>query len=193
MNYTFAFFKISFYLCALIFIHLNNMKKLVLFTLLSVALISCSGNKKQQVETTFELDNLMLVAEEKVNDTIAVVGYVTHTCKESGKRCFIVSESQEISLRVEAGGEISVFDAELVGSKLEITGILKEQKRLSLGDIAEMEKGVQERIEGGESEESCASEKSNIEDMRKWMEAHNRDQYVIYYMDGLSFKKLEQK
>ena len=193
MNYIFAFLKFSFYLCALIFIHLHNMKKLVLFTLLSVALISCTGNnKEQQVETIFELDDLMLVADQKVNDTISVVGYVTHTCKESGKKCFIVGESQEISLQVLAGGEISGFDGELVGSKLQINGIIKESQ-LSQEAIAEMEKGVQEKIEGGESEESCAAEMSNIEDMRKWMEAHNKDYYVTYYMEGLSFKKLELK
>ena len=188
---SFALFNYCFYLCALIYIHLHNMKKLFLFTLLSVALISCSENKKQ-VETIFELDDLMLVVDQKINDTITVIGHVTHTCMHSGQKCFIVGESQEITLQVLAGGEISSFDAELIGSKLEITGVLKE-KQISQEAIAEMEKGVQEKLEGGESEESCASEKSNIEDMRKWMESHNKDYYVIYYMEGLSFKKLEQE
>ena len=169
------------------------MKKLVLFTFLAVALISCTGNnKEQQVETIFGLDELMLVVDQKVNDTVSVVGYVTHTCKESGKKCFIAGESQEISLEVLAGGEIEVFDAELVGSKLQITGVIKESQ-MSQEAIAELEKGVQEKIEGGESEESCAAEMSSIGEMRKWMEAHNKDYYVSYYIDGLSFKKLEQQ
>ena len=158
-------------------------------------LVSCSGGSKQAevIESkTFELDELMLLADQKINDTLTVVGFVTHTCKHSGQRCFIVGESQDVSMRIEAKGEISSFDAELVGSKLAVTGIIKEQ-RLSQDYIADVEKGVQERIEGGESAESCASELKNIEDMLKWMVANNKDYYAIYYMEGLSFEKLAQE
>jgi len=167
------------------------MKKLVLFTVLALALFSCSGSK-EQVETVFELDNLMEVADQKLNDTITVVGHVTHVCMHSGQRCFIVGESQEITLRVEAGEQIGSFDSDLVGSKLAITGVFKESKRLSEDEIADKEKEVQEKIEGGESAETCASEMNNIEKMRKWMEAHGKDFYAIYYMDGLSFEKVEE-
>jgi len=168
------------------------MKKFFLFALLLIALASCSGNIKQAEVaevTTFELDDLMLLADQKINDTLTVVGYVTHTCKHSGQRCFIEGESQDISMRIEAKGDIGSFDAELVGSKLSVTGIIKEQ-RLSQEYIAEAEKEVQERIEGGETAESCAAEMSNIEKMRNWMEANNKDYYALYYMEGLSFKKL---
>ena len=166
------------------------MKQLLLFSVLSLALISCSGNK-EQTETAFELEDLLAVADQKVNDTIMVVGYVIHVCEHSGERCFIVGESQEISLRIEAGEAIGSFDSELIGSKLEITGILKEGMRLSHGDIAEREKNVQEKLSGGESAESCASEMNNINEMLNWMKEHDKDYYAIYYMDGLSYKKLE--
>jgi len=168
------------------------MKQFLLFTVLSFALVSCSGNGKQAEvaqDKTFELDNLMLLADQKINDTLTVVGYVTHTCKHSGKKCFIVGESQGISMQILAGGEIESFDAELVGSKLSVTGVIKEY-HLSQEAIAEDEKSVQERIEGGESAESCAAEMSSIEEMRKWMEANNKDYYVIYYMEGLKFEKM---
>ena len=171
--------------------NIHNMKKLVLFTVLFSALFSCSGNKKQ-AETTFELDNLMTMVDQKVDDTITVIGHVTHVCMHSGRRCFIVGESKEISMRVEAKGVIGEFDSELVGSKLAITGIIKEGNRRSQESIEESEKDIQKRIEAGESAHACATEMKNIEDMRKWMEKHGKDYFVIYYMDGLRYKKLEK-
>jgi nitrogen regulatory protein PII len=174
------------------------MKQFLLLAVLSLALFACSGNKKQAETSneeqtsalTYELDNLLAVADREVDQTITVIGYVTHTCKHSGKRCFIVGESQEASLRVEAKGEIEAFDRDLVGSKLAITGILKEQ-HLSKEYIAEMEKDVELKKEEDGSAEACAAELSNIDDMRKWMKEHNKDYYVIYYMDGLDYEILE--
>ncbi|MDR2802480.1 MAG: hypothetical protein LBB31_04595 [Prevotellaceae bacterium] len=179
------------------------MKQLLVFAALSFALVACSGNKKRAnapaaasatsavaEASTFPLDDLLAVADQEVDKTITVVGYVTHTCKHSGKRCFIVGESQEASLRVEAKGEIGGFNRELVGSKLAINGILKE-RRLSQEYIAEMEKNVNLKKQEDGAAESCEAELSNITDMRKWMKDHNKDYYVIYYMDGLSFETLD--
>ncbi|MDR1610348.1 MAG: hypothetical protein LBS08_02420 [Candidatus Symbiothrix sp.] len=178
------------------------MKQLVVFAVLSLALVACSGNKTQteasneaqstavSESTTFELDSLLAVADREVDKNITVVGYVTHTCKHSGKRCFIVGESQEASMRVEAKGEIGGFNRELVGSKLAINGTLKE-RRLSQEYIAEMEKDVNLKKQEDGNAESCAAELSNIADMRKWMKDHGKDYYVIYYMDGLSFETLD--
>ena len=169
------------------------MKRLFLFSVVAVfALFSCSGNK-QQVETAasaFEVDQLLTVAEQQVDETVTVVGYVTHTCKHSGKKCFIVGESQNVSLRVEAQGEIETFSADLVGSKLLITGVLKEQ-HISEETINELENSVKllENQEG--MEEVCAAEMSNINDMRQWMKDHGKDYYAMYYMDGLKYDVLD--
>jgi hypothetical protein len=180
-----------------------RMKQLVVLAVLSVALFSCGGNKKTEASedknltasvTTetpvYELDSLLAVADQEVEKTIKVVGYVTHTCKHSGKRCFIVGESQEASIRVEAKGEIGGFNRELVGSKLEITGILKE-RRLTKEYIDQLEQDVEKKKTEDATAESCAAELSNINDMRKWMKDHGKDYYVIYYMDGLNFTTIE--
>ena len=177
------------------------MNRLVLFLGLSIALLSCGGNRQQSDASAdsqcsaskypvIELDELFAVADQNLEDTITVVGYVTHTCKHAGKRCFIVGESQEASFRIEAKGEIGGFNRELTGSKLAVTGVVKE-RRLSQEFIAEMEKDVNSRMEEDGSAESCAAELSNIEDMRKWMKDNDKDYYVIYFMDGLSFDELE--
>jgi len=170
------------------------MKKLFLLTALSIALFSCSGNRNKSAVTNefpvYELDELLKVAEQEVDNTVTVVGYVTHVCKHSGKRCFIVGESQKTSLRVEAAGDFGGFDRELEGSKLSITGVLMED-RWSEEFISEMEKNVHARMEEDGSVEKCAAELSNINDMRQWMKDNDKDYFVFYYMDGLSFDVLE--
>jgi len=155
-------------------------------------LFSCSGNKKQAEASAapFELDNLLAVADQQVDATITVVGYVTHTCRHSGKRCFIVGESQEASLRVEAEGEIETFSSELIGSKLAVTGVLKEFQ-ISEESINEMEVEVKELENEEGMAETCAAELSNISDMRQWMKDHDKNYYTIYYMDGLSYEVLD--
>ena len=168
------------------------MKQLLICSILAAVLFSCSGIKKQ-AETpapSFELDNLLAVADRQVDSTLTVVGYVTHTCKHSGKRCFIVGESQEASIRVEAQGEIETFSPELIGSKLAITGVLKEQQ-LSEEYISDFESQVK-ALEGQEGmAEVCAAELSSISDMRKWMKEHDKNFFVIYYMDGLKYNILD--
>ena len=180
------------------------MKQLFLLAVLSVALFSCSGNKKAETvaENTgttavvdeqlpaFGLDSLLKVADRELDKTVKVNGYVTHTCKHSGKRCFIVGESQTVSMRIEAKGDIGGFNRELVGSKIEVSGTLKE-RRLTKEYIAEMEKDVELKKKEDGSAESCAAELSNIADMRKWMKDNDKDYYSIYYMDGLNFTVLD--
>ena len=173
------------------------MKQFLFLATFAVALFSCTGNQKQAEATdvAFGLDNLLAVAEQEVDNTITVVGFVTHTCKHSGKKCFIVGESQTASLRVEVEpeGEIDVFTPDLIGSKVAITGVLKEQ-HLSSEYIDEMENEVkQQQKEGIETEEVCATELSNISDMRQWMKDRGKDYYAIYYMDGLKYEVLDLK
>ncbi|MDR2086704.1 MAG: hypothetical protein LBP72_05965 [Dysgonamonadaceae bacterium] len=179
------------------------MKQTFLLIVLSSVLFSCNGNKKTAIEESnsvgastfaelpvFELDNLLQVAEQELDKTVKVVGYVTHTCKHSGKRCFIVGKSQQASMRVEAKGEIGGFNRELVGSKLEITGVLKE-RRLTQEYIDQMEKNVAIKKQEDASAESCAAELSSISEMRRWMKERNKAYFSIFYMDGLEYVTLE--
>jgi hypothetical protein len=180
------------------------MKQLFLLAVLSVAFFSCSGNKKTETvaetaEATtlaseqlpvFGLDSLLKVADRELDKTVRVNGYVTHTCKHSGKRCFIVGESQSVSMRIEAKGEIGGFNRELVGSKIEVAGVLKE-RRLSREYIADMEKDVELKKKEDGTAESCAAELNNIAEMRKWMKDNGKNYYSIYYMDGLNFTVLD--
>jgi hypothetical protein len=179
------------------------MKQLVLFAALILGLASCGNKNSQQTEAnattkavtenlmSYELNDLLKDADNQLDQTVKVKGYVTHTCKHAGKRCFIVGEDQKTSFRVEAGGEIGGFNRELIGSKLEIKGVLKE-RRLSEEYIAQYEKDVNEKkIKEDGSAETCEAELKNIADMREWMKANDKNYYSIYYMNGEDYDVID--
>ncbi|MFV0554410.1 MAG: hypothetical protein ACK5LR_06860 [Mangrovibacterium sp.] len=178
------------------------MRNLLWIAVLTATLFSC-GNaskktemaSKEQVAKTYEAFNLndfLQVADTKMGDTIIVRGYVTHTCKHSGKRCFITGGDKNSSFRVEAKGEIGGFNRELTGSLLAITGVAKE-RRLTKEYLDQTEKDLQEKslVEDG-SAESCQSELQNISAMREKMAELGKDYYSIYFMDGLSYEVVEE-
>ena len=69
--------------------------------------------------------------EGLVDKEVVVKGTVSHVCKHSGARCFLMGSTEDISIRVEAGEEIGSFMQEQLGSELEIVGILRE---VAVGD-----------------------------------------------------------
>lgn len=179
------------------------MKKLMLIACVAFVIVACSHEKKQLQEgeiaqktsltsNVYGLDSLLVVADKLVDKDVTVRGFVTHTCKHSGKRCFIVGESQKASLRVEAKGDIGGFNRELIGSELAISGVLKERK-LSREYIDQYEKDVNEKkLKEDGSAETCQAELNNIQEMRDWMKSNNKDYYSIYYMDGQNYEVVEK-
>ena len=181
------------------------MKKILFLAAALLTMAACSNKSAEQqragqeenVEAhasevpVYKLDSLLKVADRMVDQTVTVRGFVTHTCKHSGKRCFIVGDDPNTSFRVGAGGEIGGFNRELTGSELAITGIVRE-RRLTKEYIDQYEEEVNEKKhkEDG-SAETCQAELNNINEMREWMKAHNKDYYSIYYMDGERYEVIE--
>ncbi|MBK5720972.1 hypothetical protein JGH11_08820 [Dysgonomonas sp. Marseille-P4677] len=178
------------------------MKKLLFIAFISCFVAACGNKKAEQADQkanvekseasdlVYKLDDLLTIADQLVDKTVKVRGNVTHTCKHSGKRCFIVGEKGDVSMRVEAKGNIGGFNRELTGSDIEITGILKE-RRLTKEYIDQMEKETNEKaVKEDGSAESCQAELNNIASMRKWMKNHDKDYYSIYYMDGQDYTAL---
>lgn len=174
------------------------MKKILTLVMVSCLLISCGNKKTEQTNgaeatksemTTevYKLDDLLANADQLIGQTVKVRGSVTHTCAHSGKRCFIVGDNENVTMRIEAKGEIESFNKELIGSELEVTGILQENQ-LSKEYIDQMEKDTEAKMtEEDGSAETCEAELSNINDMREWMKANNKDHYSIYYLDGQKY------
>ncbi|MFI3267217.1 MAG: hypothetical protein R3Y51_00735 [Rikenellaceae bacterium] len=183
------------------------MKKLLYTLVAALVMVSCAGNtnssKQNSSENTseqttkateiqsYKLADLLQVAETLVDKDVTVQGVITHTCKHSGRRCFMVTEDQQTSFRIEAKGEIGGFNRELIGSELAVTGTLRES-RLTNEYLNAWEEKIKES-EGAEdgSAESCSAETNNINEMRKWMKDNDKDYYSLYFMDGTSFKVVE--
>lgn len=178
----------------------------MLLAYMAICLVSCTSknteNKVSDADSTsvaqvsglamYPLDSLLAEAGQLVNKKVIVKGSVTHTCKHSGKRCFIVGDNENVSMRVEAKGNIGGFNRELVGSELAITGVLKE-RRLTKEYIDQYEKDVNEKkVREDGSAETCQAELANISEMRDWMKKNNKDYYAIYYLDGEEFSIVEQ-
>ncbi|MDR1227350.1 MAG: hypothetical protein LBK47_10740 [Prevotellaceae bacterium] len=140
--------------------------------------------------SSFSVDTLMHVADSYISKPISVHGFVTHVCKHSGKRCFIVDENQKYSIRVEAKEGIGGFNRELVGSQIVAKGVLRE-RRLSQQEIASMEAATNKKKAEDGSAETCAAELSNIAKMRSWMKERGKDYYAIYYVDGNEYEVVD--
>lgn len=175
------------------------MKKIFPLVFIACFLIACGNKQKQETEilqpevdvVVFTVDELIPAAEMNKDQEVTVSGMVTHVCKHSGQKCFIVGNDDSFSLRIEAKGDIGSFDQELIGSTIQVKGVLKEQLRLSAEDLDEREKQAHARKNSGEDAEACETELSNIDGWRKWMLDNNKDYYAIYYVDGESYRILE--
>lgn len=179
------------------------MKTFIILAAAALLAVSCGGKRQsaaaeatqtRATESTarvYKLDELLTEAETLTGTKVTVRGHVTHTCKHSGKRCFIVGDDQSTSFRVEAKGNIGGFNRELVGSELAITGVLKE-RRLNQEYLDQMEKDINERKSSEDgSAETCEAELANVAGMKAWMEKNGKDYYALYYMDGEEYEVVE--
>ena len=178
------------------------MKKIILSMVIVLGAVACGNSSKQQSNATEDqqqvetavvaqpLDSMLAKADSYVDKEVTFKGYVTHTCSHSGKRCFMQGDNKDISIRVEAKGEIGGFNRELLGHEIILTGVLKE-RRLSVAEINEMENVLETNsLKDDGSEESCDTERANIQQMRDWMKANNKDYFAIYSVDGIKYTEL---
>lgn len=176
------------------------MKKLIWVLPLTIMLFACNSKKdaktsegSEKVVTSIEamtIDKLLAEAEGNVGKEVFVKGMVNHTCKHSGRRCFLVNEDESLSIRVEAGGDITSFNQELIGNILIVKGIL-EEKRLTSEYIDEFETKVKAQEDTEEGGEHCDAQMQNIKKMRAWMKEHAKEYYPIYFVAGQSYEVVE--
>ncbi|PCH68360.1 MAG: hypothetical protein COC06_09680 [Bacteroidales bacterium] len=170
------------------------MKKILFLSLVAVlSLAACNSKAKQEKQTKEEkieaisISEVMKMAEENIGKEICFQGIVNHVCAHSGRRCILIDSTGKLSLRVEAKGEINGFNRELSGSTIVVKGTLQE-KRLSEEFISEWEAKVKAKEDAEEGGEHCASEMTNIKQMREWMKTKNKDFYSIYFVNGTSYE-----
>jgi hypothetical protein len=178
------------------------MKKSLLL-LLGLAIMTACSNQANQKKTeelaVLTVDQLQEKGKDLVGKEVMVKGTVTHVCKESGARCFVMGSTEDISIRIEAG-KIGSFSQEQMGSEIQVRGILQEVQ-LDEEDLAEMEKAAGEgesankehalghdgpsmhAVDGGKHDSTSQAQK--LEQMNQKL-VESKEGYVpVYYLDGI--------
>jgi len=105
----------------------------LLFVGLLFAFACNQGPKETAEEVT--VDTVLLAvatfdtaAPYFVDQPVWIEGTVYHTCKHGGKRMFLVDGNDSVMVEVTTGPDIVMFDEALVGSRVNVLGILKEER-----------------------------------------------------------------
>jgi hypothetical protein len=110
------------------------LKKAILFPVLFIFLISCNQNStnNSNVQATgpvkLMVASFLKSAPELINKEVILEGTVSHICKHGGKRMFLVDGNDSVSVEIVTGPDIIKFDEALVGSRVRVNGILKEDR-----------------------------------------------------------------
>lgn len=163
------------------------MKKLILFTVFATILFSCGNQQKQKksVEETepeivvLTVDDLYENVADLADKEVIVKGTVMHVCKHGGQRCFIMGSNEDINIRIEAGEEIGTFSQELMGSEIEVVGVLKEV--VTEADAHNV----------GEHEEGEEVEDAETENAHKIIAESQEAAETVYFIEGLKTKELK--
>ena len=177
------------------------MKKLVGLFLTAVLLASCGQNSNKKAATESEkaevsvrdVAEMLKDCEQLLDKEVIFKGWVSHTCKHSGRRCFLKSEDGSVSVRVEATGKIKGFNKELTGENMTVTGILKVNKLSEqyLDDWQAKVEATSAEEDVEEGGEHCSAELNNIQEMRDWMKENGKDYYPIYYVNGTDYEVIQ--
>ena len=165
------------------------MKKIILISLAAMFLFSCGNQKKREqstsneslvtAETALTVDQLYEKASDIVDKEIVVTGTVMHVCQHGGERCFLMGSNENINIRIEAGEKIGAFSQELMGSNIEITGILKEVK-------TEADAHNPGQHSGTETEKASPE----TESAHKAIAEAQETAPVVYFIEGIKAKEL---
>lgn len=170
------------------------MKKLALFSIVTLLFFACGNQSKNQQKTdeqpaqivVLTVDELMQNAAEMADKEIIVKGTVMHVCNQGGARCFLMGSNEDINIRVEAGEKIGAFSQEQMGSELEIAGILKVVKTEADAHNPGKEHGEGETEEAGHAEENDVDTENAHRIIAESLEASE----LVYFIEGLTVKEI---
>lgn len=134
-----------------------------------------------------------------VDQPVWIEGTVYHTCKHGGKRMFLVDGSDSIMVEVTTGPDIVMFDEALVGSRVHILGILKEErideKYLNEWEAEVMapeenhEAGLHEGTKGHEDQPK-ENKLEQINALRDQIKESGSDHLSFYSIEAISFEEI---
>lgn len=176
--------------------------------LLFIGLMFAFACNQGQKETTEEVaaDTVILTvvtfdteASNYVDQPVWIEGTVYHTCKHGGKRMFLVDGNDSLMVEVTTGPDIVMFDEALVGSRVQVLGILKEErideKYLNEWEAEVMaadgnhEAGLHEGTKGHEDQPDEAK-LEQINALRDQIKESGSDHLSFFSIEAISFTEI---
>lgn len=174
------------------------MKKLIFVFAVAILFSACqNGTKKtadKGAEEVFTVDEIKEKGDHFVGKTVVISGTVSHVCKHSGQRCFLMGSNEDITIRVEAGKEIGSFTQNQMGSDLKISGVLHEV-RIDETDVAEMEANAETEHDGDGNHgvNGCSHDRDQVKhmaDLREKIESSDKGYISFFYVEGEKYETL---
>ncbi len=164
-------------------------------------LASCNnGTKTAEVKkadtVTLAVKSFIDSAAKYVERPIRISGTVLHTCKEGGKRMFLVDGPDSIRVEVTTGNNIPKFDESLIGSRVNVLGLLKEE-RVDAKYLNEWEAEVRKPVENheagihsgakGHEDQGTKETLDNINSLRADLKKSGKDHLSFYSIEAISY------
>jgi len=167
---------------------------------------ACNQGVKQEVAEEETADTILLAvatfdtaAPYYVDEIVLIEGTVYHTCKHGGKRMFIIDGNDDVMVEITAGPEAVMFEESLEGSRVNVLGILKEE-RIDEKYLNEWEAEVMKPEENHETgmhegtkghEDASKEDKLNqINNLREQLLDSGQDHLSFYSIEAISFEEI---
>jgi len=119
-------------------------KKSTIICVFAFTMSLCFAGEKVEIS----LSDIITKPESFLNKTVTTVGTVDHVCKHGGKKMLIFASTPEESIHVNASDTVTIFNAEINGSDVLVTGIVKENKTTK-AQVIKMMSEREEAVEKG--------------------------------------------
>ena len=159
--------------------------RILSLSILFILAVSC-GQQSNKTTDLSELqvsevtvEALLADASPFVEQPVSVKATVVHVCRHGGQRLFVVGEDGEDRFRITVGENISEFDVELEGSKIEVNGIVKEliidETYLAEWEAEISESSKHDRGEGHEGGVGHGDDHGEAPDLAEGHEDHGQE------------------
>ncbi|HAF30152.1 MAG TPA: hypothetical protein DCG75_14015 [Bacteroidales bacterium] len=187
------------------------MIKKVLGVLAVTAIMFSCGNKEQKntsqtaggeeaccdkTVTKVTVDEVIKDMQAYVDKNIQIGGMVNHICAHGGKRMFIIGTDPDVAIKITPNEEIGIFEKELEGSNVLVTGTVKELRideeyvknlENELASGADNE-AIHDHSAGTHDEEADNEKKAQIDAMRSRIAETENGYYSQYWIEASKFE-----
>jgi hypothetical protein len=158
------------------------------------------ANKSKTDTAKVTVLSFLKQADTLIDKPVIIEGTILHTCKHGGKRMFLADGTDSITVEVTAGGTIASFDEKLIGSRVRVAGILREE-RIDEKYLNEWENEVKKPVENhnagvhtgakGHEDQGVQEKLNQINEMRGELKKSGKDHLSNFSIEGLKYQVLK--